>query len=200
MARRRSPSGRARPKTLENQLYITASKVNKRLNRLDKGNVYGRYSSRKLLQFVNAEKNILYSRKGKNKIKIRNMGKLTDSEKRLYQKQMERFLKSPTSSVQGVQKVKEDAMRKVKSTLSAETGVKLTDDDIEDFYNLINNNDDYKYLADQIPPSELYILMQHVKQNDGTADDFISLLENYITVNNKNVRDRATRLITKFMS
>ena len=70
MARRRSPSGRARPKTLENQLYITANKVNKRLNRLDKGGVYGRYSSRKLLQFVNAEKNILYSRKGKNKIKI----------------------------------------------------------------------------------------------------------------------------------
>lgn len=200
MARKRSASGRARPKTLENQLYITSNKVNKRLNRLDKAGVYGRYSSRKLLQFVNSEKNILYSRKGRNKIKIRNIGKLTSSEKRLYQKQMERFLKSPTSSVQGVQRVKDESLRKAKSTLSSETGVKLTDDDIEDFYNLINNDDDYKYLADQIPPSDVYILMQHVKQADGTPDDFISLLENYITVNNKNVRDRATRLITKFMS
>lgn len=200
MARKRSVSGRARPKTLENQLYITTNKVNKRLNRLDKGNVYGRYSSRKLLQFVNSEKNILYSRKGKNKIKIRNIGKLTSNEIRLYQRQMEKFLKSPTSSVQGVQKVKNESLRKAKSTLSAETGVKLTDDDIEDFYNLINNDEDYKYLADQIPPSDVYVLMQHVKQNNGTPDDFITLLENYITVNNKNVRDRATRLITKFMS
>ena len=113
---------------------------------------------------------------------------------------MEKFLKSPTSSVQGVQRVKNDSLTKAKSTLSAETGVKLTDDDIEDFYNLINNDDDYKYLADKIPPSDIYVLMQHVKQAGGAPDDFIALLESYITVNNENIRKRATRLITKFMS
>ena len=72
MARKRTPSGRARPKTIENQLLLTVNKVNKRLNRLDKAKVYGRYSSRKILELANADKNILYSRSKRNKIKISN--------------------------------------------------------------------------------------------------------------------------------
>lgn len=199
MARKRTPSGRARPKTIENRLLLTVNKVNKRLNRLDNANVYGRYSSRKLLELANANKNILYSRRRRNKIKISNLGKLTSSEMRLYTKQMEKFLKSPTSTVSGVERAKANIIKKVKTTLSSETGVELTEDDVEDFYNLVNKNDDFKYLADRIPPSQVYVLMQHIKQSGGNTEDFISLLEDYITVNNKNVRTKATRLYNKFV-
>lgn len=199
MARKRTPSGRARPKTIENQLLLTVNKVNKRLNRLDNANVYGRYSSRKILELANASKNILYSRKRRNKIKISNLGKLTSSEMRLYTKQMEKFLKSPTSTVSGVKRAKANIIKKVKTTLSSETGVELSEDDVEDFYNLVNKNDDFKYLADRIPPSQVYVLMQHTKQGDGDSDDFINLLEDYLTVNNKNVRTKATRLYNKFV-
>lgn len=199
MARKRTPSGRARPKTIENRLLLTVNKVNKRLNRLDNANVYGRYSSRKLLELANANKNILYSRRRRNKIKISNLGKLTSSEMRLYTKQMEKFLKSPTSTVSGVEKAKANIIKKVKTTLSSETGIELTEDDVEDFYNLVNKNDDFKYLADRIPPSQVYVLMQHIKQSGGNTEDFISLLEDYITVNNKNVRTKATRLYNKFV-
>ena len=199
MARKRTPSGRARPKTIENRLLLTVNKVNKRLNRLDNANVYGRYSSRKLLELANANKNILYSRRRRNKIKISNLGKLTSSEMRLYTKQMEKFLKSPTSTVFGVEKAKANIIKKVKTTLSSETGIELTEDDVEDFYNLVNKNDDFKYLADRIPPSQVYVLMQHIKQSGGNTEDFISLLEDYITVNNKNVRTKATRLYNKFV-
>lgn len=199
MARKRTPSGRARPKTIENQLLLTVNKVNKRLNRLDNANVYGRYSSRKILELANANKNILYSRKRRNKIKISNLGKLTSSEMRLYTKQMEKFLKSPTSTVSGVKRAKANIIKKVKTTLSAETGVELSEDDVEDFYDLVNKNDDFKYLADRIPPSQVYVLMQHTKQGEGDSDDFINLLEDYLTVNNKNVRTKATRLYNKFV-
>lgn len=199
MARKRTPSGRARPKSIQNQLLLSVNKVNKRLNRLDKANVYGRYSSRKILELANASENILYSRRRRNKIKISNLGKLTSSEMRLYTKQMEKFLKSPTSSVSGVKRAKANIIKKVKTTLSAETGVELTEDDVEDFYNLVNKNDDFKYLADRIPPSQVYVLMQHTKQGEGDSDDFINLLEDYLTVNNKNVRTKATRLFNKFV-
>lgn len=199
MARKRTPSGRARPKTIESQLLLAVNKVNKRLNRLDKANVYGRYSSRKILELANESKDISYSRKRRNKIKISNLGKLTSSEMRLYQKQMERFLKSPTSTVSGVKKAKANIIKKVKTTLSAETGVELSEDDVEDFYDLVNKNDDFKYLADRIPPSQVYVLMQHTKQGEGDSDDFINLLEDYLTVNNKNVRTKATRLYNKFV-
>ena len=57
MARKRSVSGRARPKTLENKLRITVEKVNRRLNKLDQGNVYGRYASKKILR-LRVEKNL----------------------------------------------------------------------------------------------------------------------------------------------
>lgn len=199
MPRKRSVSGRARPKTLENKLRITVEKVNRRLNRLDQARVYGRYASKQILRLANTDRNILYSRKRRNKLIIRTKG-LTQSELRLYQKQMESFLKSRTSTVSGVKQARANVIDKVKKSLSGMTDVELTDDDVEDFFNLTSKDNDFKYLADRMDPSKLYILMQHTKEVDGTGENFISMLENYMTVNNQNVRKKATRLYNKFVS
>lgn len=198
MARKRSVSGRARPKTLENKLRITVEKVNRRLNKLDQGKVYGRYASKQILRLA-GQKNILYSRKRRNKLIISTKG-LTQSELRLYQKQMESFLKSKTSTVSGVKQARANVIEKVKKSLSGMTDLELTDDDVEDFFNLTSKDNDFKYLADRMDPSKLYILMQHTKEADGTGENFISMLENYMTVNNQNVRKKATRLYNKFVS
>lgn len=198
MARKRSVSGRARPKTLENQLRITVEKVNRRLNKLDQGKVYGRYASKQILRLA-GQKNVLYSRKRRNKLIISTKG-LTQSELRLYQKQMESFLKSKTSTVSGVKQARANVIEKVKKSLSGMTDLELTDDDVEDFFNLTSKDNDFKYLADRMDPSKLYILMQHTKEADGTGENFISMLENYMTVNNQNVRKKATRLYNKFVS
>ena len=64
----------------------------------------------------------------------------------------------------------------------------------------VYKDNDFKYLADRMDPSKLYILMQHTKEADGTGENFISMLENYMTVNNQNVRKKATRLYNKFVS
>lgn len=199
MARKRSASGRARPKTLENTLRITVQKVNRRLNKLDQSKVYGRYASKKILRLANADKNILYSRKRKNKITISTKG-LTQSELRLYQKQMESFLRSNTSSVRGVKQTQANTIEKVKKSLSGMTGLELTDDDVEDFFYLTSKDNDFKYLADRMDPSKLYVLLQHTKEADGNAEDLITMLESYMTVNNQNVRKKATRLYNKFVS
>ena len=199
MARKRSVSGRARPKTLENKLRITVEKVNRKLNKLDQGKVYGRYASKQILRLASTDKNILYSRKRRNKLFINTKG-LTQSELRLYQKQMESFLKSKTSTVSGVKQARANVIDKVKKSLSGMTDLELTDDDVEDFFDLTSKDNDFKYLADRMDPSKLYILMQHTKEADGTGENFISMLENYMTVNNQNVRKKATRLYNKFVS
>lgn len=199
MARKRRVTGRARPKTLENTLRITVEKVNRRLNRLDQGKVYGRYASKKILRLANSDKNILYSRKGRNKLFIKTKG-LTQSELRLYQKQMESFLKSKTSSVIGVEQTQANVIEKVRKSLSGMTDLELTNDDVEDFFNLTSKDNDFKYLADRMDPSKLYILLQHTKEADGNAEDLITMLESYMTVNNQNVRKKATRLYNKFVS
>lgn len=199
MPRKRSVSGRARPKTLENKLRITVEKVNRRLNRLDRARVYGRYASRQILRLANTDRNILYSRKRRNKLIIRAKG-LTQSELRLYQKKMESFLKSRTSTVSGVKQARANVIEKVRKSLSGMTDVELTDDDVEDFFYLTSKDNDFKYLADRMDPSKLYILMLHTKEADGTGENFISMLENYMTVNNQNVRKKATRLYNKFVS
>lgn len=199
MARKRSVSGRARPKTLENKLRITVEKVNRRLNKLDQAKVYGRYASKQILRLASTDKNILYSRKRRNKLIIKAKG-LTQSELRLYQKQMESFLKSKTSTVSGVKQARANVIDKVRKSLSGMTDVELTDDDVEDFFNLTSKDNDFKYLADRMDPSKLYILMQHTKEADGNDENFISMLENYMTVNNQNVRKKATRLYNKFVS
>lgn len=198
MARKRSVSGRARPKTLENKLRITVEKVNRRLNKLDQGKVYGRYASKQILRLA-GQKNVLYSRKRRNKLFISTKG-LTQSELRLYQKTMESFLKSKTSTVSGVKQARANVIEKVKKSLSGMTDLELTDDDVEDFFNLTSKDNDFKYLADRMDPSKLYILMQHTKEADGNGENFISMLENYMTVNNQNVRKKATRLYNKFVS
>lgn len=199
MARKRSVSGRARPKTLENKLRITVQKVNKKLNKLDQGKVYGRYASKQILRLASTDKNILYSRKRRNKLIISTKG-LTQSELRLYQKQMESFLKSKTSTVSGVKQARANVIEKVKKSLSGMTDLELTDDDVEDFFNLTSKDNDFKYLADRMDPSKLYILLQHIKESDGNAEDLITMLESYMTVNNQNVRKKATRLYNKFVS
>lgn len=199
MARKRSVSGRARPKTLENKLRITVEKVNRKLNKLDQGKVYGRYASKQILRLANTDKNILYSRKRRNKLIISTKG-LTQSELRLYQKQMESFLKSKTSTVSGVKQARANVIEKVKKSLSGMTDLELTDDDVEDFFNLTSKDNDFKYLVDRMDPSKLYILLQHIKESDGNAEDLITMLESYMTVNNQNVRKKATRLYNKFVS
>ena len=199
MARKSSVSGRARPKTLENKLRITVEKVNRKLNKLDQGKVYGRYASKQILRLASTDKNILYSRKRRNKLIISTKG-LTQSELRLYQKQMESFLKSKTSTVSGVKQARANVIEKVKKSLSGMTDLELTDDDVEDFFNLTSKDNDFKYLADRMDPSKLYILLQHIKESDGNAEDLITMLESYMTVNNQNVRKKATRLYNKFVS
>lgn len=197
MPRKKSVGGRAMPKTQANQLLIQLNKVNRRLNRLEKAGVYGRYSSKKLIRFANESKNISYKRSRKNKLKIMDIKKLTPAETLYISKTLRKFTKSKTSSPIGLKEVSEETKAKIKQSLG-NFKEDIDDEDVEDFYEFVAD-DDFRYFADKIGDSQLYALIEEAKEKNYTENKFIETLEQYITVNNADVRKKAQRLYNKYV-
>ena len=197
MPRKKSVGGRAMPKTQTNQLLIQLNKVNRRLNRLEKAGVYGRYSSKKLIRFANESKNISYKRSRKNKLKIPDLKKLTPAETLYISKTLRKFTKSKTSSPIGLKEVSEETKAKIKQSLG-NYKEEIDDEDVEDFYEFVAD-DDFRYFADKIGDSQLYALIEEAKEKSYTENKFIETLEQYITVNNADVRKKAQRLYNKYV-
>ena len=185
------------PKTQANQLLIQLNKVNRRLNRLEKAGVYGRYSSKKLIRFANESKNISYKRSRKNKLKIMDIKKLTPAETLYISKTLRKFTKSKTSSPIGLKEVSEETKAKIKQSLG-NFKEDIDDEDVEDFYEFVAD-DDFRYFADKIGDSQLYALIEEAKEKNYTENKFIETLEQYITVNNADVRKKAQRLYNKYV-
>lgn len=197
MARKKSISGRSRGLTIQSRLIRSIEKTNKLLNKLDAARLYDRYSSRRILKLANAPA-FKYNRKSKFKFKIRDVKSLNRQEQLFYLKNFEKFLKSKTSTVGGVESAKEDIREKVRKGLSEIAGKKLTDEDVEDFYDL-HYNDDYKYFLQFIDDSDLYALIQEAKEKSCSENQFLSALEQLITINIEETRIRAIRLYNKYV-
>lgn len=197
MPRKKSPGGRALPKTPQSQLLLQVSKVNRRLNRLERAGVYGRYASKKFIRFANESRNISYKRSRKNKIQILNVKKLTPAETRMISKKISQFAKNKTSSPIGLNEVADTTKAKIKQSLK-NYKEDIDDEDVEDFYEM-TADDDYRYFADKIGDSQLYALIQESIEKNYTQNDFIETLSQYITVNNADVRKKAERLYNKYV-
>lgn len=197
MPRKKRISGRARPTTPESKLLITVEKVNRRLKQLDVNQVYGTYSVNKMLKAIRSENKIDYRRGRSQKIRV-NVRGLTKSQQRYYQKVFETFLDSKTSSVLGLIDSRTRTRAKLKRSLGNIVDRKMTDEDIDDFYDLVTN-DDFRYLADKIGDSEVYILLNYAKENQLSEPKFEDLMRQYITTNNVDVRRKAERLYDKFI-
>lgn len=197
MARKRSVRGRAKVSTPISRLNISMAKVNRRLRSLERAGMFGQYSFKRLLRRFEDETNISFKRKRRNKFIIKrktsNVSKL-----RLYQKNFEAFLKSITSTPIGVKKVRESTREKLKRSLSNITDLDIEDRDLDDFYDLFHDPD-FKYLAERIPPSTLYMLIQEAKSQSWSEETFVSQIQMYIQSNNQELRERATRLFNKYI-
>ena len=197
MARKRSPKGRLRKATPASRLNITISKVNKRLNRLEKAGMYGQYSFKKLLRRFEDQTDISYRKSRKGKFRLKNIPR-NIARLRLYQKNLESFIKSVTSSPIGIKRVREETEDKIKKTLSNITDVKITNKDLDDFYNL-NTDKDIKSLTEKIPPSNLYVLIQEAKTGKLSQNDFVDQVKIFMNSNDENVRITATNLYNKYV-
>ena len=197
MPRKKRSSGRARAATKENKLLLTLDKVNRKLHQLDVNQVYGKYSAKKMLSLVSRESQISYKRDRRAKITV-NVKNLNASQIRYYQKVFDSFLKSKTSSPIGIKEVRSKTEQKLKQSLGELLDKDITEEDIDDFYTLVQD-EDFRYIADKIGDSLEYILVEQIRTADGTEEDFINLLSKFITVNTEELREKAKRLYNKYV-
>ena len=196
MARKRI-KGRTRTATKESRLLLTLDKVNRKLHQLDVNQVYGKYSSKKMLAIVRRESKISYNKQKKEKIRV-NVNELTASQIRYYQKVFDSFLKSKTSTPIGIREVRTKTEQKLKQSLGELVDKEITDEDVDDFYTIVQD-EDFRYIADKINDSLEYILIDQIKSSQGSEEDFVNLLSKFMTVNTEELREKATRLYNKYV-
>ena len=196
MARKRI-KGRTRTATKESRLLLTLDKVNRKLHQLDVNQVYGKYSSKKMLAIVRRESKISYNKQKKEQIRV-NVNELTASQIRYYQKVFDSFLKSKTSTPIGIREVRTKTEQKLKQSLGELVDKDITDEDVDDFYTIVQD-EDFRYIADKIGDSLEYILIDQIKSSQGSEEDFVNLLSKFMTVNTEELREKASRLYNKFV-
>lgn len=189
--------GRSRPVTPASRLQRQLELVNTKLNRLDRSGSYGSYASKKLLKRVIGQRGIKYNRGKKQKITI-DLKNLNISQMRYYSKLFDEFNRSKTSSVIGIEDVREQTRESLKQTLGQITDLDINDQDVDDFYSLVAD-EDFRYLADKTGDSEMYILIQTAKEKGWGKEKFVTTIGQYLKVNNKQARDKAGRLYDKYV-
>lgn len=196
MARKRI-KGRSRVPTPADKLLRSIEMTNRKLNRLESAGVYNKYASKKLLRTIRNESPIKYNKGKRAKVTV-NVKKLNPSQIRYYQKVFNTFLESKTSTSIGIKDKESKAREKLKQSLSEITDEDISERDVEDFYTLVEDND-FRYLADKIGDSDIYILVNEAKSRDLDEEGFTKMLEQYMTVNTKEARDAASNLYNKFV-
>ena len=195
MPRKKSVGGRAR--TVPTTGYLL-ERANRRLINLERANLSNTYASKQLIQSLQGQKKVkIGSRKAKNRIKV--IRSLNVREKRFINKKLSTFIESETSTPTGIKRKRAETRDNVLQGLSKLLDRQLTNQDLDDFYDLVEN-EDFQGLADMIGDSEMYVLVDEAKQkNIKNSKDFEKLLNKHMTSNTKEVRDKATRLFNKFI-
>ena len=195
MPRKKSVGGRSRAVPTTNYLL---ERANKKLVRLERANLGGTYASKQLLQSLQGRKSVkVGSRKARNRIKV--IRSLSVTEKKYVNKKLNQFIQAETSTPTGIKRKRAEVRENVLQGLSKLVDRELTKQDLDDFYDLVEN-EDFQGLADMIGDSEMYVLVDEAKQkNIKSPNDFAKLLNKHMTSNTKEVRDKATRLFNKFI-
>lgn len=195
MPRKKSVGGRSR--TVPTTGYLL-ERANRKLINLERANLGGTYASKQLLQSLQSHKAVkIGSRKARNRIKV--IRSLNITEKRFVNKKLRQFVEAETSTPTGIKRKRAEIRENVLQGLSKLVDRQLTKQDLDDFYDLVEN-EDFQGLADLIGDSEMYVLVDEAKQkNLKNPKDFEKLLNKHMTSNTKEVRDKATRLFNKFI-
>lgn len=180
MARKKSIQGRKRNIISPQR---ATEKVAKRIRKLKASGNFGRYASKKIQSLFKSE-NIKIKR---NKIKL-DWKKLKPIQVKKYYKVFTDFLKAKTSTVSGIEENRLETREKLADTLSGLADERVSDEDIDDFYEMVKD-DDFRYIADKIGDSDFYVLLnetkKEVKENGGNANEILKeKLEEFMVVTN----------------
>ena len=202
MARKRSASGRSRGVSAVQRLFIQAEKINKRIKALEKADLYGTYKSRELQQFAKetAGVKISTSRSGKHKISI--SSNLRPQQIRLITKKFGEFLSSPYSTPVGITKARASMRKKLTQTLSEQLGKSVSDKDVDKFLDIAKYAERVRQasILEYIDPSEFMAIVSYAKDKSMNQDAWVSLLNQYVTINNQTMREEAQYLYEKYVA
>lgn len=212
MPRKKSASGRARGTSPENALLLKIEKANARFRSLEKAGNFDTYASKELVRFAQANPYLSVktsktkskggkSRRGRQPQRRHTLvitkGNIPVAQQRLINKKLNEALNSKVFSNIGIEHVRKVTRRKVKETLELESGKKLTEKDVDLFYEIIK----YKYydIIEKIGPSEFYQLVQEANKQNYNVEQWVELLKNYVEINNDVMRKQAEYLYNKFV-
>lgn len=202
MARKRSASGRSRGVSAVQRLFIQAEKINKRIKALEKADLYGTYKSRELQQFAKetAGVTIKISRSGKHTITV--SGNLRPQQIRLITKKFNEFLTSPYSTPVGINRARASMRKKLTQTLSEQLGKDITDKDVDKFLDIAKYAERVRQasILEYIDPSEFMAIVSYAKDRGMSQDAWVSLLNQYVTINNETMREEAKYLFNKYVA
>lgn len=210
MARKRSASGRARARTMENNLNVQVlSRVNKAIRSLEKGGNFGKWKSKELLRFISQTRG-LSLKKGKRSKRHKVYlvkSRISPQDHKLISKKLKEILKSRAFSNIGIEKIKVETRQKLAETLGEDLGRKATDEDIERFYDIVNNVSKAKQesLLSRVEPSDFNHLVIESNKYKYSEDKFaielatIANIDDINSLNNMYLRMEARDLYYKYV-
>lgn len=203
MPRKKSVSGRSRGVNAVNRVMIQAERINKELRRLEKSGQFGKYKSKELIEFVSRRPSLQMVRSRKTKrhaIRVIR-AKMTAPETRLVYKTFDDVLKSKSFTKLGIQNIEKKIRKKLTTTLSEELGRKVTDAELEKFYEIIDYKEKVQQesILDKIDPSTFWRLVNIAISERMSETSWISMLENYVQINNEYMREEAKELYNKYV-
>lgn len=204
MPRKKSVSGRAKGRSMENMLQLQAQKINKRLRSIEKAGNFGKYKVRELLRFAsqNPYVSIKKSRGSKrHKVVVEKVKKSLASQ-RLIRKKFGEILKSKVFSNIGIKRARKETRASLARTLQGQIGQKVTDEDLDRFYDIVQYAHDVNQesILDKINPSDFNVLVNVAINQNASLSTWISLLNNYVLINNDYMRKEAEDLYYKYVA
>lgn len=188
-------------KKLYRQTVDQVNKANKRLRSLQKEGYYNSWASKKLFKRLDVKDLDVLDRTKKgsrvNRIKLNN--RLTNTDLIAILKATSQFLLSKTSTARGIKSVESSVKKSLYQTLKVDADTKITEEDIEDYYEMLSN-DDFDYFSEKIGASTLWNVIEEAKEELAVNENkFITILNRYITINDEKVRNKAIRLYNKYV-
>ena len=115
------------------------------------------------------------------------------------QKATSQFMASKTSTLKGIQSVKESTKASLKVTLSDEDLKEITEDEVETMYNMLSDTD-FKFLYDKVGASTAWSLIEDAKENNDTDKGWINRLNRYaFEINDVDMKAKALAIYNKYI-
>lgn len=204
MPRKKSPSGRARGFSSVNQIILQAENINKQIARLEKADRFGSYKSKELIEFVSRTPSLKLVKSKRNKrrrVVIVDATNIKPAEQRLIHKKLGEISRSAGFSPVGIMRIERNIRRKIRKTLSEELGRDIGNKVLEKFFDIIKYKEqaDQSSILDKIDPSTFWRLVNTATSEHMSKTSWVSMLENYVEINNEYMREEAKYLYERYV-